>query len=308
MRSGDIEIFLAVGRLENRIPDSDRAAVGQAVGQANARVRVYRSADEDAVRYALAAGVPEASGWLEDPADLVVFGRGGAGPAGEYLPALAALEIQADMVFEVLEFRLVEGGVSVIRDLGRGVREYIILEFPVVLVMSDQAESDGYVSRYRQRHVPSDCRAESNAPVSVASVGSQRDWQTARRRVKSAGIAKKTAGSAQTRMFDTFGLTATSTTQDETVISADATTCANHLLRYLAHHEFIELAGAELPSIVDGDGQSSDPDGIDANVVGIEQVEIPSESPLNRVPRPVGDTFPPASRGPFRIPHLTDSQ
>lgn len=310
MRSRPGEILLVIGQIDGRFPASDRAAVGQAVGVPDAHVRVCGDADEFAIRYALAAGASEVVAMDKHQVDLVLFGRGGTEPLGELQPAQVALKINADLILDVLEFQTCNGGLTITRELAHGTREIISLEFPVVMVMSDNSDAGPYISRYRQNNVDWSPAEKSEASNALVRSESHRRWQSTRPRARTCGLAQKTAGNAQSRMFEAFGLTTSpaAATRDASVIVADAKTCATHLLRYLAHHEFVEwssvpksLSSPAMTGQVQPSGRK-----IRKPPTTGRPVRLPPESGLNRAPRPVGQSLPLNSRGPYPVPHSTE--
>ena len=111
------------------LPSSDRVALGVALSELQGSVSACaRAGDEEASRYAAAAGVDErlAPESLEDYAfDVALLGRGGCGDDGDLLPARLAEVRGAALVFEVLDVRPRAEALEVTRDLGHGARDIL---------------------------------------------------------------------------------------------------------------------------------------------------------------------------------------
>jgi electron transfer flavoprotein alpha/beta subunit len=298
--SSSTQSVVVVDRVDGVLPKSDRAAVGLAISQLGHEVTVCSPEfDEVALRYALAAGVKGVVPWDGCQADILVFGRGGAGPSGDLRPARVALSRHAHLVLEVLEFSRQADGVHVIRDLGRGAREILLLSVPIVLVISDSAAIPNYVSRYRQMKVTMNLPARDFSGES-ASTKSIR-WQPFRPRTKTADLVQKTTGDANSRMFNVFGLAEDALSSANTnVISADPQTCASHLARYLAHHGFLDsrFDASEITPAAYGDVQPAKPDRL-AGAQRIGRSTYPTTAMTEtRVPRPLAGQSPGVARRP----------
>ena len=311
-----MRVLVVVGSIDGALLNSDRAAVCLAASQFAGNVNVHSPMnDESSIRYALAAGASRVVPLNSEDADLVVFGQGGTAPIGDALPAQLALEQNSTLVFDVLEYDRYQQGLVVTRDLGRGEREILTIEIPVVLVMSEQAKSPSYISRFRQLAVADQaragCLALSNSPATELI-----RWETTLPRTRAGGLEKKTAGNAMSRMFTTFGLSEQTTTDsaDQQVINGEAETCASHLLRYLAHHGFVDLryapdesgplstAGKPASTDVRQSDDSIDDSSQIASTVTCDSPSLQSESAnLARRPRPVGQRSPRNLRGPFPV-------
>jgi hypothetical protein len=173
--------------------------------------------------------------------DVVLVGSAGAGHWGDLLLALLAEQKSCAMVVDVLDIDPGPEALTVTRDLGRGSREILSLRGAAVLSIAESAAPLLYVSRYRRQAV----RLASSAP----GIGSAGDplaavsgaWIPARPRVKTANLTARTRGSASHRMQALLGINAGIDRENDRshMITADAATCAGHLLRFLRHHGFI---------------------------------------------------------------------
>jgi hypothetical protein len=145
------------------------------------------------------------------------------------------------MVCEVLDVVNGPHGLTVTRALGRGSTEVLALDCPAVLGIAAEAAQLLYVSRYRRQVA----RALGGEPLSepladpLAALSSP--WEPARPRVHLADLDARTAGSASTRLQRLFGVGAAPHQGNDRahIIAADASTCAQHLLRFLSHHGMI---------------------------------------------------------------------
>ena len=277
------------------LPKSDQAAVGLAIQRFGGQVEAYcRHHDTEASRYALAAGAVMA-GHLDDVTavdfDIVLVGSGGAEPYGDLLLAQLAEQKQCAMVFDVLDVVASPAGLTVTRDLGRGSREVLALHGPAVLGIAEAAVQLLYVSRYRQQRVPpallvAHTREQAEPPGALSS-----PWGPARPRVKTADLSTKTSGAASVRRQALFGLTteAHDASDRAHIIVADASTCAQHLLRFLRHHGVIRVPETPLPA---------SPRAAEGMVGGAPLVGTPIWEPHRRGPRPLIGT----ARGRERQP------
>lgn len=269
------------------------------------------NADDVALRYALAAGANTASR-LDAPDqldfDVALLGEGGAGPAGDLLPAMLAEFHQAALVLDVLDVEPVPEGLRVLRDLGRGAREILRVTGPAVLVVSPEAARPLYVSRHRWRSARLDriedrrgVNGRSPAPVEPQELNGA-GWEPARPRTHGAHRANGSTSALQ-RMGDIFGIEDTGPADESShVIQADARTCAKHLLRFLGHYGFIEraptdeetggglTATAETAAVAETRMQP-------ASAVGVEPMSQ-AQGPRKRGPRPTGRAPRGNGRGP----------
>lgn len=298
-QSSSIRSVVIVDRIDSSLPKSDRAAVGLAIRELGNDVSVCSPQRDDvALRYALAAGATGLVSLEDSEADVFLFGRGGAGPSGDLRPARLAVSRKINLVLEVLEFSKQADGLHVIRDLGRGSREIVKLAFPVVLVISDNANIPGYVSRYRQMKATTKLPAKA---VLETAPSNSLPWQQLRPRPKTADLASKAAGDAKHRMFTAFGLAGDSSSDASGhVISSDPETCASQLVRYLAHFGFIDsrFAGAGTASTNWQDVVPVEPKVETGSRRGEKPVLPPPAGPHSRVPRPLAGPLPGVARRP----------
>ncbi|TDI47658.1 MAG: hypothetical protein E2P02_02820 [Acidobacteria bacterium] len=227
----------------SQLSKSDRGALGLALSELKGSiVACTRAGDQDAARYAAAAGVEqflEPRG-LEDCAfDIALVGRGAcsdARDAGDLLPAMLAERRGAALAYEVVDLRRRADGLEVVRDLGHGARDILLVQGPAVLVIADSVRRTGYVSR---RRVLAAAPKGSESPDEASQI----DWQRTQPRVRLSGHAAKVQGSATNRLNDLFGIAITGSrgkeSNDSQLVTGSPETCARHLLRYLAHHDFI---------------------------------------------------------------------
>jgi hypothetical protein len=298
------------------LPASDRAAVALALRLPGRLVRAYcRPGDEEARRYALAAAavstgsaVSVASVHAIESAefDVLLAGEGGTGEGGDLLLARLAERHGCALVFEVLEVEEDGEGLRVTRDLGRGAREVLSVEGPAVLGVSAQAPRGKYVSHYRRQAAAAAggwTGGDDAGAWSGAAEGGASPWGPARPRPRTGDLAARTAPPAEERMLALFGVSGAGEGAGgkRSVIEADPETCARHLLRFLAHHGFIERRGPRRR-------EAAAPPGRDAEA-GLRQDRArgagpPASAPagrLSRGPRPVGQERPARVRGPYGV-------
>lgn len=276
---------LVIGCIDGTLPASDRAATALAVKQWSADLCLcVPRGEEVAVRYALGAGVDNVSSVEGCNALVYLVGRGGAGSDGERWAAQLAMTRNARLVLDVLDVNACGNGVRVLRDLGRGACEELVITGPAVLVLTDDAPQQMYVSRYRQASV---------VPPRLETVDSQSmPWQPVRLRTKTAAFMRRTAGTARDRMLQAFGLRESATKSQGHVVVADAERCADHLLRYLAHHRSKEhhLLAADLNENQSRPGLSE--------VSDADPRDMPSNLSTGRAPRPMVGPVPRYHRWP----------
>ena len=251
--------------------------------------------DEAALRYALAAGANSAS-IVDDPAklefDLALVGQGGCGAWGDLLPAILAQERGAAMVLDVLDASCIGDALRVVRDLGRGSSEVLRVSRPAVLAISGESPRRLYVSRHRRQQAAATRKNPKVWTDPLAATAGP--WEPVRPRVKTGGLSAKTGGTAVERMNALVGATETTAAGgDRPVITADAVTCGQHLLRYLAHHGFIDKAIE--PSV---DPPSPGPLAAEAVTMADAQGRAASRAFVN----------PSSSRKASRGPRLLDGQ
>ncbi len=208
-------------------------------------------------------------------------GPRGAGIEGDLTAAKLAQARGATLVLDVLDIEQVATGLCVQRDLGRGAREIITLTGPAVLLIAEDAPQPMYVSRFRQLAASpnSGWASEQDSPTRPKLA-----WEPVRLRTKTADLASKTGGAAWNRMFETFGLSDSNGDDEQHVVAADTETCAQHLVRYLAHHGFI------------------------ADREGKQHVEPPADQRRKQaVPdAPTTESAVTPATAPIRAPHILD--
>ncbi|MCE9592292.1 MAG: hypothetical protein K8S99_17435 [Planctomycetes bacterium] len=319
------------------LPGSDRAAAAVAKQMARGPFHAAaRGGDVEAMRYALASGA-RSVGLLDADThtdfDIALIGSGGCGELGDTLPATLAETRGAALVFEVLAAEITGEALRVTRDLGRGAREVLRVTPPAVLVMSGDAPRGGYVSRHRLRSINLSLMPP---PLALSDEAAPTDWEHVRPRTRTTDLAARTGGPATARMQNVFGITESiaAPAESSNLITADAATCARHLLRYLAHHGFITRKMEPVTDAPEPAAQSTtnlattptraasglslthrlarSPRPVDQPVTGITRRPRPASTSAQlpaashnrlRGPRPVGVASPPRLRGPFPFPN-----
>lgn len=234
------------------LPASDRAAVALALERFGGRVDAYcRRDDEEAWRYALAAGAASATS-LDDVTsaefDIALIGRGGAGVQGDRFLAQLAESKRRGLVLDVLDIEMAQNGnLTVTRDLGRGAREVLEVRGAAVLGISESAPRLRYVSRHRRQKVAVPAMLTETASRNDSEPAAVGAWEAVRPRTRSQVAPEKKGGSASDRMQALLGLSDSTGggADDDHLIVADAATCAQHLLRYLGHHGFIRRSAVD---------------------------------------------------------------
>jgi len=312
--------------LDGRLSRSDRAAVERAIDSKLGSVSVCcPSGDDVALRYAVAAGACGSVSLSSIQPGLVLFGLGGMGNRAELLPAHLACAHSAGLILEVLEFTVLGSRIDIVRDLGRGEREFLSMSLPVVALMSNSAPTRKYVSRYRQQvaRLPETAcgGVEIDWVDSSMDDGQQGSWQPFRPRTRTTDLAKKTAAGARDRLFETFGLTGLSRpseASEEMVAITGVENCVMHLLRYLKHHGLMEpsliTAAFSEPAEMELDGRQTGPmtSNRDVSVKGGQQPinGLGTETDLHvrplpaavlRRPRPLGLPQARGIRGPYPL-------
>jgi hypothetical protein len=242
-----------IGSGQAGLGDSDRAALGLALRLGSLVAAYCPPGDERAAVYALAAGAAEVH-WLEDADalefDLALLGLGALSQLGDMIAGVLAERSRATLLFDVLDVQRSETCLVVWQDAGRGSREVCKLRGPAapsgggtaVLVASDNAARAPYVSRYKLQRAAQALagwaeRRESHPDASEIT------WQPARPRPRTGQQNQdRPAGS---RLDSAFGIGAESAPlSGSQIIQAEPAICAQHLLRYLAHHGFIRTPDA----------------------------------------------------------------
>ena len=215
---------------------ADRAVLSMAIRGMAGEVHAFTDRpSESAWRYALAAGAKDVSVWSdvsEIKFDVALIASG-----DDFLAASLAESVRCPLVLDVVDIERDQIGWRVTRDLGRGARQIVAVDGPVVLGITDDAPNAVYVSRYRRRAVPLPDEFASDSTPEDAS------WMPAKPRTRTANIDVKTAGSAADRAARLFGLEDSAGSKlEKRLVQADPATCAQYLLRYLSHHGFVDRA------------------------------------------------------------------
>lgn len=233
---------------------SDRAAVALALDCGSECVAGHLPGDRWAAEYALAAGMPCAqvvSNEWPNEFDLVFVGGGFLEHVGDAYAAKLAEPCGAVLLFDVLKCtRRSKREWTLLRDAGRGARDVIAVTGPAVIVVSSSVPCPPYVSRSRRQRARS-AASPTSSLTPHASSRSAIDWQPARPRTRRANTTAANAA-ADHRMDSAFGVMAASPAAKNEPIVADPLTCARHLVRYLAHHGFlqVEVEHTALPTSV----------------------------------------------------------
>ena len=299
------------------LPASDRAATAIALKRLGGRFHACcRNDDQEAFRYALAAGaesVAAMDGIRADRFDVVLVGSGGAGPSGDLLAAALAESGRAMLVLEVLEVVVDGDRLIVTRDLGRGDRERLTIGMPAVLTISENAAERHYVSRHRRGTVtlpPIAPPRSAGDPLSTHSG----PWGPVRPRTRAVDLDAKTGGSATDRMNALFGGTgagAAASGKDHLIV-ADPATCANYLKKFLRHHGMLQSATADdshvaaevahpegrRPRSIEPAAESAARPAASEQTDRTPQTENEPSSRSRRGPRPEGDSTSRSRRGP----------
>ncbi len=235
-------------------PTSDRAAVAWALRWADGPVAAYSfDRSVSAIAWAKAAGVDKTF-QVSSPADIhfdsefgVVFiGVGAAMRMGDRLGAELAHRCGAALVFDAIDVQPNDDNLDVICDLGRGATELLSVSRPAVICVADTVSCAQYVSRYRwQRAIAAVAKSDALFEVDDDTARWQRVTPRAKRGNDAAHLA-----AAESRMDAAFGLDGSTATQTA-LIHGDAATCAQHLLRYLSHHGFVDKPLAKISPMVD---------------------------------------------------------
>ncbi len=290
----------------------DRAALSIALHRLRVRPWALCS-DWISMRYALAAGIE--AGWLEDAQDMArTFDVALVGAVDDMAAAMLAEAQGAALVFDVLDVVMTDRGLQVTRDLGRGAKDVLSIEGPAVLGVSDEAENRLYISRHRRRSVENLPRRQRPDPEEGPEV-----WQLASPRTRTADIEARTGGTATSRAWAIFGVDQTDTAEEDgdRIVRADADTCANHLIRYLAHHGFIDrqhtapVTSKPIPPPSESDplARSRRPRPVSGHTRSMARPPFPvaadpSERAIGKLvrrPRPAGQLGPIRVRGPFPV-------
>ena len=263
-----------IGCIDGTLASSDRAATTLAVNRfGEDLVLCVPHGEPVALRYAVGAGANDVVPIDGCNALVYIVGRGGAGIDGDRWAAQLATAEKATLILDVLDVEVWGDGVRVQRDLGRGVREELTVSGPVVLVVADDAPQRMYVSRFRQfTALPPPVEPAPIPPI---------NWQPVRLRAKIADSTHRRTGAARDRMFEVFGLDDAGAKREEQIIVADSERCAEYLLRYLAHHGFVDRR-------LDTANLSEELSKFRKSVATVADTDVtPPTTPIGRAPRPV---------------------
>ena len=233
--------FLASSLAGNRrqLPVSDRAAAIWAATM-DAGARAYCLAgDVSAAEFAIAAGctlVPDLELAMAQEFDVAWIGAGFLDCVGDEFAGRLAERSAATLLFDVLQCdRSASAAFTVVRDAGRGAREVLEVTGRLVLSISPTAPRPPYVSRFRRQQA----RMRITSLVEQPEVVPLADWRPVRPRTRRA--SPPVAGAAlDARMDAAFGMSPSQSRHSGPPIEADPRACAQHLLRYLVHHGFLQ--------------------------------------------------------------------
>lgn len=277
-----------------RLETSDRAAVHFAL-QADANtIAICPHDDAVAWEYAIASGVHSvvpAETTSPQEFELVWSGMGFAERMGEKFLARWAEHRGGVLLFDVLSCSAPTGGVrTIVCDAGRGARDELQVRGACVLVLSASVVRTPYVSRHRR----SVARQQSAcASISSQSATARPEWQPARPRVRTTGTHAELG--ADRRMDFAFAMESSnaSASSSQPIVTADAETCAQQMIRYLAHHGFLSGSRSFTPEVTNQSGP------VKEETAERRSVSARSVSPaVQRRPRWL-DTGAGISRGPF---------
>lgn len=228
-----------------RLRTGDRAAVhwGYALAGSECQVR-FPASDRTAWTYAAAIGAsatPLEKGRLPQ-ADLLLLGSGAIEYYGDELAGRLAEQNQAELIFDGLQLTRQSVSWKIVCDAGRGARDILQVTGPVVLVVSDQAERPPYVSTYRLT------QAAREVPATATDTSILTPWQPVTPRPPRAGVASNLE--ADDRTNSAFGIdVGARDSRGQQIISDEPAVCAQVLLRYLAHHGFIQRSMPEIDRV-----------------------------------------------------------
>lgn len=237
-----------------RLARADCAAVHLALEAGENAAALCPVGDDDAIKYALAAGIRNVHE-LEDPLTAefhsAYVGTGGAELLGDICLARWAEKSNACLLFEVIRCSARKEAVREVEcDAGRGARYLLSVHGPLLMVLSSHVARPTYVSRNRRQSVSREPSTElSLASDPLITPMQTVDWSPMRPRVRTRR-AQGDPAAADDRLNDAFSIQAGGRTESTNVIVADAEICARHLLRYLSHHAFVSRSEAVEPQEV----------------------------------------------------------
>jgi hypothetical protein len=280
---------------------SDREAVAWARKVGRDAVAYCLPGDWLAAEFAAASGceitgkleAAVASSWMQ-----AWIGGGFLERLGDEFAARLAEQHLATLLFDVLGCAASPDGTHVIvRDAGRGARDEITAAGPLVLVVSPAAERLSYVSRFRRQQARKNLAAlNAQHEDAIEPAGG---WQPALPRTRR--TARALVGSVlDDRLDAAFGIAAASEPAASQAIAADPRTCAQHLMRYLAHHGLWQRSPCPLEPLTPLATPAARQSPAVSAATTAAAVTLPS-----RRPRSLGKA-PPAFRGP-RLKHPASS-
>ena len=276
------------------LPVSDRGAVGLARlhWKSEAEVRVSEP-DPLASAYAQAAGLR--GGPLENGASCearwILLGRGACGREGDFFAARLADKNQAALVYEVVDLEREGAKLRVVRDLGYGNFDELLVASPAVLVVAESVRRVGYVSANRIAR-GKEGFSQEYVPREMGS------WSRTVPRPRLGEHAQRTEGTATERMNRLVGIDEIETPKVSNMIEEDVAECAEYMIRYLSHHGFIGGQGGKGNAAAKSDwmGPEGPAESIDSD--STRGVRLPPQSRDFREPGSMTDAA--LSRGPRR--------
>lgn len=240
--------------------------------------------DEAASRYALAAGATRSRQMslrelIGGDSDVTLL-AGDLGGNSDLLAAQLAEAWSASLFFDVLDFTRDGENWQIVRDGGRGAREVTKVPGRIVLVISTESPARLYVSHHRRKQVRVE-QMQSNSEADEKRL--QRSWERAQPRARTGHLSAKNEAAANDRMLDAFGISecpASAGTGAAQIIQADPRSCAEHLLRFLAHHGFIERHRVS-DRVMAGHGMESARSGVSLDIALGEKTETRDPSAIS---------------------------
>jgi hypothetical protein len=233
------------------LTQSERYAVQLAMQLGDGIAEVYvPPGDFGALQYAVAAGAQPGGGITPHvDFDVAVMATAGLGPDGDITAAALAKARGAALAFDIMTAQCEGDSLVVVRDVGRGIREQLRIQLPAVMAISSSVPRPAYVSRFRVRSAgvgTDETLLRATFDLGLLGVTHRRPivderWEPLRPRVATTSAPWPNGQSRRALEDAAFGLTGETTRSfSGGVLTVDADTGAEHLLRFLAHHGFIE--------------------------------------------------------------------